>query len=280
MSYEKKKKQFQPVKILLVLAIIFPIVLIIIATTLGRKELSLPHRIEFEVVGMVQSGLSNSMGFFDDIWDHYISLVGVSRENERLKEEIISLKGLNAQYREAAATNVRLSKLLDLEQTFNNSPVLTAQIIGRDPSLWFKTLTINKGSSSGIKKGMPVVTLEGVVGQIINLSPHFSKVLLTTDPNSAIDALVQKNRTQGIIKGDGQGYNLHYVLKNSQISSKDQIVTSGMGGVFPKGLTIGEVSEVLKSRRGMFQKIKVEPAVNFRTLEYVTIILKTDSLAE
>lgn len=279
MAYEKKKKKQRPVKVLLLLAVLIPLVLTVVASTIGRKDLTLPHRLSLEVLGSVQYSIVRTLDFFENIWDHYLNLVNVSKENERLKAEVKKQMALNAEYREAAATNARLTKLLELERTFD-APMLTAQIIGRDPSLWFKTLTVSKGSSAGITKGMPVLTLEGVVGQVSNVSPHYAKILLATDPNSAIDAIVQKNRTQGLIKGDGKNFLLHYVLKNSVINKKDHIITSGMGGIFPKGLPVGIVSEVIKSRRGMFQKIKVKPAVDFHSLEYVTIILKTDALAE
>ncbi len=279
MAYDKKKQKIKPIKVILLLVVFLPFVLTIIATTIGRKEFTLPHRLGFEVVGTAQSGINETVGFFDDIWSHYLYLVGVSKENDRLREDINKHKAINAKYREAAATNIRLSKLLDLENSLG-VPAVTATIVSRDPSLWFKTLTINKGSISGIIKGMPAVTLEGVVGQVTNVSPHFAKILLATDPNSAIDAIIQKNRVQGIIKGEGNGYGLHYVLKNNVINKDDHIITSGMGGVFPKALPIGKVSELIKSKRGMFLKIKVQPLVDFRKLEYVTIILKTDSLTD
>ncbi|MCK5322828.1 MAG: rod shape-determining protein MreC, partial [Desulfobulbaceae bacterium] len=145
----------------------------------------------------------------------------------------------------------------------------------------FRTVVINRGTSLGVKKGMPVVTDAGVTGQVMNTSPHYSKILLANDPNSAIDVLVQKSRVQGIIKGAGrEGYRMHYVLKNSEVNKGDQIVTSGLGGVFPKGLQVGTVTKTVKDRRGMFQKIFVEPSVDFSKLEYLVIILKKDSLAE
>lgn len=279
MGFEKKKQKPQPLKLFLIMAVLVPLVLIIIATTIGRKELSLPHRLALEILGLTNSAATHSANFIGGIWGSYINLVGVKKENERLVEEIGRYKALNAKYREAEATNIRLSKLLELEQSFD-TPVLTAQIVGRDPSLWFKTLTINKGSSAGVERGMPVVTLEGVVGQVSNVSPNYAKILLTTDPNSAIDALVQKNRAQGIIKGDGHNYQLHYVLKKFEVAVGDEIVTSGMGGIFPGGLAIGTIEEVAESKRGMFHRIKVLPSVDFRQLEYVTILLKTDTLAE
>lgn len=279
MAYEKKKKKYHPIKIIAILALIIPVVFTVIASTLGRTDFNLPHKLTLEVLGPVQGVFSSSVNFCKGIWGHYVDLVAVSKENERLLLELQRVRALNLAFREAAATNVSLSKILELEESFEPLTV-TARIVGRDPALWFKTLTINKGSSSGIQKGMPVVTVEGVVGQVNNTSPDYAKVMLSIDPNSAIDALVQHNRVQGIIKGNGRGYSLHYVLKNNEVNAGDQIITSGMGGTFPKGLAIGTVADVVNSRRGMFQKIQVQPAVDFRKLEYVTIVLQKIPLTE
>lgn len=278
MAYERRKKKPNPLNRILLWVGLIGLTLIAIFTTVGRKDFGLSHRLSFEALGSTQVIFTKATQFVSGFWRHYLDLVGVSQENERLQQEIKRYVALNAEYREAMATNVRLSQLLDLKQNFDE-PVLTAHVIGRDPALWFKTMTIDRGISAGVKKGMPVVTVEGVVGQVINVSPSYSKVLLATDPNSAIDAIIQSNRALGIIKGDGQGYRLDYVLKDSAVANDDLIVTSGMGGVFPKGLLIGQVVDVGKDKRGMFHTIKVRPAVDFRELEFVTIILQASPLA-
>jgi len=279
MAYERRKKKSNPLNRILLWVSLIGLALIAIVTTVGRKEFGLSHRLTFEALGGTQVVFTRATQGVSGIWRHYLDLVGVSQENERLQQEIKRYVALNAEYREAVATNVRLSQLLDLKQNFDE-PVLAAHVIGRDPALWFKTMTIDKGISAGVKKGMPVVTVEGVVGQVINVSPRYAKVLLATDPNSAIDAIIQSNRALGIIKGDGQGYRLDYVLKDSAVVKGDLIITSGMGGVFPKGLLIGQVVDVGNDKRGMFHTITVRPAVDFRELEYVTIILKASSLAD
>ncbi len=280
MAYERRKKQPNPISRILLFVILIALALIAIITTVGRKEFGLSHRLAFEALGPTQVVFTRATQFVSGIWHHYLDLVGVSEENDRLKQEIKRYVALNAEYREAVATNVRLNQLLDLAQNFEE-PVLTAHVIGRDPSLWFKTMTIDKGISAGVEKGMPVVTVEGVVGQVINVSPQYAKVLLATDPNSAIDAIIQSNRALGIIKGDGQeGYRLDYVLKDKTVAQDDLVITSGMGGVFPKGLLIGKILEVGKDKRGMFHTITVRPAVDYRELEYVTIILHASSLAD
>lgn len=279
MAYERRKKKSNPVKRFFLVATLAALAVTAVVTTVGRKEFGLSHRLVFEALGPVQSVFARATEAVTGLWRHYLDLVGVSEENDRLRKEIKRYIAINAEYREAVATNVRLNQLLDLAHSLEQ-PVLTAHVIGRDPALWFKTITIDKGISSGVEKGMPVVTVEGVVGQVINVSPRFAKVLLATDPNSAVDAILQTSRALGIVKGNGQGYRMDYVLREKEVAKDDLVVTSGMGGVFPKGLLVGRVSEVGKDKRGMFHTITVQPAVDFRELEYVTIILKANSLAE
>lgn len=275
----KKNKKSRQIKIFFLFGSILTFILILIASTVGRQELNGPQRLALDLIGKGQYVMIRLTGGITGIWTNYVGLLHVRDENTRLREELDSFKATNIKYREAVATNVRLSKLLQLKDSLP-PPTLTAQIVGRDPSLWFRTIIIDRGSSEGVEKGMPVVTVEGVVGQILDTSPNYSKVLLANDPNSAIDVLVQKNRVQGILKGNGSsGFNLLYVLKNADVEKGDAIVTSGLGDIFPKGLPVGKVSEVTKSKRGMFQKIDIEPAVDFSQLEYLIIIMHESSLA-
>jgi rod shape-determining protein MreC len=208
-----------------------------------------------------------------------VALWGVREENQRLRIDLQRAQADLVKYREAMANNVRLEKLLNLKNELD-APFITAQIVGRDPSQWFNTVIINQGTSDGVQMDMPVVSAEGVVGQVRNASPHFAKILLANDPNSAIDVLLQESRVQGIVKGNGKGFDLQYVLKNNEVNVGDTVLTSGMGGVFPKGLPLGTVEKVVRNRRGMFQQIEVTPAVNFEQLEYLVIILQEKSLAE
>ena len=276
---KKRGKHARQARTLLLFGLVFILVLIVIVSSLGRREFNLLHRLGLEAVGGVQSVSSGIGGYLSGTLADYRELIGVREENRRLREELRHYQAATTQYREAVATNVRLEKLLELKERLPE-PTITARIIGRDPSLWFKTLTIDRGSSDGVERGMPAVTVEGIVGQVINTSPNFAKILLANDPNSAVDVIVQKNRVQGIIKGDGESFVLHYVLRNSDVEKGDHIITSGLGGVFPKGLQVGQVVEVVRSQRGMFQTVLVASAVDFSRLEHLIIIMKKSPLAE
>jgi rod shape-determining protein MreC len=244
----------------------------------GQREFSVPHKIGLELIGPIQTAVSKVTSYGNSIWQKYVGLLDVRKENEMLRQELQQYKTANIEFREALATNVRLRNLLELKESLP-PPTLTAEIVGKDPSLWFRTFTINRGNSDGVEKGMPVVTVEGVVGQVLTSSPNYSKVLLATDPNSAIDVLTQKTRVHGIVKGTGSDtFRLHYVLKSAEVEKGDLVLTSGLGGIFPKGLPVGTVLDIKETRRGMFQQIKIEPLVDFSQLEYLIVIMKKSSL--
>lgn len=279
-TVRKRSKRAQHIKGFLLFGSLLTFILILLVSTVGRQEFGSSHKFLLEFIGPVQSATTHVSTYFRDLWLDYLALCDIREENKKLERKLQEAKAINNQYREAVATNVRLRKLLEFKESLP-PPTLTAEIVGQDPSLWYRTVIINRGSSDGVQKGMPAVTVEGVVGQVLNTSPNYAKILLATDPNSAIDVLVQRTRVRGIIKGSGDNaYQLHYVLKNSDVKKDDPVVTSELGGVFPKGLLVGFVSSVFQDRRGMFQQIEIEPVVDFSKLENLIIIMKKSSLLE
>ena len=218
------------------------------------------------------------MRFIRDIWSHYFFLVTAAKENEKYKKVLSQANAKNIQHEELKLANVRLRGLLNFQTTMTDK-VLPAEVVGKDPSPWFKTIIIDKGQDYGIEKGMAVVIPEGVAGQVTDVLPHYSKVLLIIDNNSAVDALVQRARARGIIKGgaaEGGAADrclFKYVLRKHDIVVGDTVVASGLDGVFPKGLAIGHVSSVVKPSSGIFQEVTVTPYVDFEKLEEVLIVL-------
>ncbi|HCC54729.1 MAG TPA: rod shape-determining protein MreC [Desulfobulbaceae bacterium] len=275
----KKNKRVRQIKLFVFFSLLLTLLIILIVSTVGRQEFNAPHKLALEIIGTAQYGMTWITKSVKNGWRNYTLLVNVREENVRLREELQKHKAANNKYREAAATNIRLTKLLAIKEAIP-TPTLTAEIIGMDPSQWFKTMIIDRGSNDGVQIGMPVITVEGAVGQVTNTSPNYAKILLATDPNSALDGLVQTTRVQGIIKGGGSVFHMEYVLKNNEVLKGDRIITSGLGGVFPKGVPIGTVSKVEKSGRGMFQKIEIEPAADFSQLEHLIIVMRKDPLAK
>lgn len=208
------------------------------------------------------------------IWSDYVDLVEVRKENKQLREAVKSLNSRIVEGREAALENNRLRGLLDLKGV-NKAPSVAASVIGEDSSPWFKTLVINRGAADGVQEGMPVMAANGVVGQVIKVAAGSSRVLLLTDHASGIAAVVQRSRARGVVKGKGGGLcSLEFSLREEDVKVGDVVVTSGMGGVFPKGLVVGEVTMVKKGEYGIFQTIDVRPAVNMAKLEEVLVLMQ------
>jgi rod shape-determining protein MreC len=225
------------------------------------------------IVGPFQKLVSVTMDRVNDIWKHYFFLISVARENDELKKALGVAAEKENRCAEIEISNDRLRSLLNFHKSYT-SDVLAAEVIGKDPSSWFKTIVIDKGETDGVERGDPVVVPEGIAGQIMEVAKNYSKVLLIIDRNCAVDALVQRTRARGVIKGESTNQcTLEYVLQKNEVSTGDTIVSSGLDGVYPKGLRIGEVSEVNKGSSGIFQEVIVTPYVDFEKLEEVLVIV-------
>ncbi|WP_243371996.1 rod shape-determining protein MreC [Geotalea sp. SG265] len=213
-------------------------------------------------------------GFFYGLWSDYLDLVNVRRENKELRRIIKIYDARETASREALAANERLKKLLELKSA-TQVPSLAAGVIGEDGSPWFKTLVIDRGAADGLQEGMPVVAVDGVIGRVVKVAANSSRVLLLTDHASGIAAIVQRSRARGVVKGAGDGRcSLEFSLRDEDVKVGDVIVTSGIGGVFPKGIKVGEVTMVKKGAYGIFQTVEVRPTVNISRLEEVLILLQ------
>lgn len=231
-----------------------------------------PGRIAIALVAPFQKIITGTRHFFGDIWEHYFALVSAAEENRRLHSELQKAQAMNFRHHETLQANARLRELLSLGQDVQR-PVIAAQVVGKDPSPWFQTVLVDKGRQDGVAKGQPVINPQGVVGMVVEVTGHYAKVMLITDPNSAVDAIVQKNRARGIIKGGTAGYCvLNYVLRKHDVAMGDAVISSGMDRVFPKGTPIGRVASIVKREAGIFQNVTVTPFVDFERLEEVLIV--------
>jgi rod shape-determining protein MreC len=210
--------------------------------------------------------------FFENIWDRYIRLVATHDENRILREDIRTLNQRVLEGNEALLANDRLKKLLDMKKDVK-APTVSASVIGEDATSWFKTLIINRGSSSGIREGMAVISADGVVGQTVKVSSSTSRVLLLTDHASGIAATIQRSRARGVVKGKAEMLcTLEFTTREEDVKVGDMVITSGIGGVFLKGLPIGEVTMVKRGEYGIFQTVSIRPVVNLPHLEEVLIV--------
>jgi rod shape-determining protein MreC len=227
-----------------------------------------------EIVSPAQNALHRTVVGVEHVWEKYFGLVNVYEENKKLRAELESLRMENARYHEMMATHNRLQDLLQFKEK-TGWQMIAAQVIGRDPTGWFKSVIIDKGENSGLKVNMPVVNSEGIVGRLVSVSPNYSKVLLIIDQNSAVDSLNQATRDQGILKGASTKIcKLDYLLKTSRMAPGDTIITSGLGRVFPKGLPVGRVISVEDRPGALFKNVQVQPMVDFSRLEEVLVIVE------
>lgn len=254
--------------------------LFVISSNLGRRRSWNPaEQLIVEIVAPIQDFIKETVRVTEELWLKYFGLINAHNENIHLKGEIDALRMENSRYRELLATHQRLQKLLQFKQT-TGQPVLAAQVIGRDPTGWFRSVIIDKGQRAGLKINMPVVNAKGVVGRLVSVSHNYANVLLVIDQNSAVDSIVQRSRDNGIVKGlSSKVCSLDYVLKTSDVVIGDMVVTSGLGRVFPKGIPVGEVIEVKDLPGELFKDVKVRPMVDFSKLEELLVVLKEDPLA-
>lgn len=271
-NVKKAQSRFVTARQLVLCGVLLVIALVLLGSTVGG-QFGVVQQMIMQGLGPVQSGASKMMGFWRVLSGDYFALWNIRDDNKQLQLKIADYQRQLDQLREAYARNRYLENELAFKKE-ENFPALTARVVSKDPSFWFQTLIVDRGKSDGVIKGMVARTSLGVVGQVIQVSDNYAKILLTNAPSSAIDAMIQKNRVRGILKGAGdKGYVLYYVLKNAEVEVGDRVVTAGVGGVFPSGIPLGTVSAVRSKRRGMFQEIEVAPIVDFGRLEMVFIDL-------
>lgn len=211
------------------------------------------------------------------IWTDYIYLVDLKEENERLRFELQRLRAENNLYLETVQEVRRLRQMIGFTETFSGE-LKAARVVARGPSEQFRVVSLRVDAGDDIvSKGMSVVTFDGLVGQISRSVGKYSDVLLTVDRKSQVPVVVQRNGAQGILRGSGEidryTCDVEYLLRSDEVREGDQLFTSGAGGKFPPGILAGRIVSVERGNLGLFQKVVVEPAVNFSRLKEVFVIL-------
>jgi rod shape-determining protein MreC len=253
-------------------------VLLLLSSTSGlRQQWNPAEQLIVEITAPFQKLIKLTINLTKDFWLNYFYLIDVRHENSRLKQDINSLRRDNSRYKELLATHERLRKLLQFKEVIRR-PVIAAQVIGQDPTGWFKSIIIDKGKRAGLKWDMPVVNASGVVGRIVSISTDYAKVLLIIDQNSAVDCLTQQSRDRGMVKGlTTDVCKMDYMAKSSDAVVGEMVITSGLGGIFPKGLPVGRISRVKEIYGDFFKEIEVMPSVDFSKLEEVLVIQTANS---
>ncbi len=184
-------------------------------------------------------------------------------ENEVLRQQVRALG-------EAGRENLRLTQKLNLTGR-TGFKTLGARVIGRDASNWWKSLQIDRGSNDGVRENLAVLNADGLIGKVVKVTRGEARVLLITDSSCKVSALLQDSREPGVVAGS----QMTYVDRNAKINPGENVITSGRGGIFPPGILIGTVVKAeLNQQTGMYQDVEIKPAVDFRRLEEVVVILE------
>lgn len=230
------------------------------------------RRLVLEAAWPLESLKNRSLKALRESWDRYLFLIGLEAENRKLRNENHLLENQLVQYREGYLEALRLRKILKLQEQFDATPVI-AEVIDREQAPLFKSMLINKGTAHGLKVGLPVVSDQGIAGRITECSWHVSRIMLIVDVNSNVSVLLQRSRTHGVLQGVGAaGCRLKYVAKTEEVNVGDTVISSGLGGIFPKGIILGVVAAVDKKEGGFFQRVDVQPSVDFSKLEEVAVL--------
>ena len=220
----------------------------------------------------LQIGAQATVAKLKEIHHRYGTFRGLASENERLRGRITELEAERNRLLEVEATSLRLRDLLELRSQLPAGSV-TAAVIGNSASTWFHSFVLDKGSADGVLKGMAVVSLVGVVGQVVAVTSRSAKVLLMTDPHSGVDVIVQRSRARGIVSGSlDSAPILKYAKRSEDIQEGDRLITSGLDGIFPKGLLVGTITKVRKKTFGLFQYVEVALAVDPSRIEEVLVV--------
>jgi len=234
-----------------------------------------------DVISVPQNLFSKVTRVIGRFWFSLTQVGYLQGENRRLREEVARLNTRLSELQEQKIINERLRELLKFSSDISGERI-TAEVIGKDPSNWFRNIIVNKGSADGVAQNMPVVSHQGLVGRVVKVSAHTAHIMSIIDHTSSVGAIVQRSRDEGVIIGKSYGFlcEMKYLSSRAQVKKDDIIISSGIGGIFPKGLIIGDVMKVTKDNMGLMQKVEVKPRVDFAKLEEVLIIKASDHTAE
>ena len=221
----------------------------------------------------VQEAATATFGGVDHFFGGFRDAADWRQKFEERQALIDQLLVDNTQLREKEKENETLREMLSFKQANQNYQLLASDVIGRDPNPLLHFVLIDRGSNDGVARGMPVVTARGLVGQVSETYLRSSKVLLITDLASSVNALAQETRTTGVVQGDvSGGLLMRFIQQGEKIEKSNIILTSGLGGKFPKRLVIGQVQVVRALDVELFQSAEIRPSVDFHTLESVMVI--------
>lgn len=245
-----------------------------------RPYLTLVEALLRDAVAPLQNGVTVITRKITGLSYLIISQQQLLEQIESLREEVNRLSAENHQLEEYRLENVRLRKLLGFaERNQDRYQVLPARVIGRDTKNVFSTLTLDVGTRHGVQRNMTVITHQGLVGRVVAVTANTAEVLTLLDQESAVGALLQASRYPGVVEvmpGKTSLLQMIHLPHDTPVRSNQVVITSGMGGLFPKGLRIGYVVDTVLEANGLMKKAIVEPFVDFNRLEEVLVLLTVE----
>jgi len=257
------------------LIVVLALTLILAWLVLDQAGQPNPIRDTFsQLVAPIQFVVTRVTGPIGQAIDGVVHLGSLQSQNDALRSENVELRNQILSLQEAQQENEALRRQLNYKSSVPSFQLLSAEVIGLDPSNLLQYLIIDRGADDGVQQGMPVLAAEGLVGRIGEVSKISAQVMLITDVSSSISALIQRSRATGLVQGyPGGQLRMRYIPQGDTVEMGDIVFTSGLGGNLPKRLVIGQVARVYKSDVEMFQEADIVPAVNLRDLESVMVLL-------
>jgi rod shape-determining protein MreC len=240
----------------------------------GGRELPAWAGAIMDVAAPVQKAVAMPFEAVRNVWDRYVAVLDAERDNEQLRSEVERLAEENLQLREGLVASGRLQRVARMRERYE-IPMLPGELVGVDASPWFRSVLVDRGRDVGVRSGMPVISEQGLVGLVTATSRRSAKATLVLDRQTAIDGVIQRSRSRGIVRGRGSDeLEFEFVARGSDVHVNDLVITSGLGGVYPKGLYIGRISDVSDPGEQLLQTATIRPAVDFGRLEQVFVMLR------
>jgi rod shape-determining protein MreC len=247
-------------------------IVLVSAQVTSKSGMPVLQAVAFGLVAEVQRVGSALVGGVTSLWGGYFDLRGLRDENEQLRQQLAEARILLQQERALASRSEQLEALLGLKKE-SELETIAAEVIAAAATPEFRTVTIDRGTQAGLRPDMAVLAPGGVVGRVITPGARAAKIQLLIDRNAAAGALIERTRVQGVAVGQGDtSLRLEFVPSTADLEVGDTVVTSGIDGIYPKGFLIGRVDRVERGRSG-FRLIRIQPAVDFTTLEEVLVVL-------
>jgi len=275
MSFFRKKRLF-----ILLIGIIILVVLIGYSLR-DRDQLTTAEQFVSDTVGWAQSTIYTPVNFFTDLFTNIADIKKTYQENQLLKEKLSEYKTLIYEVQELKKENEELRDSIEVTDSIRDYNSIQATVISRSPERWIDQVTINKGEQAGVKKNMAVITAEGMVGKVQSTSKFTSTVQLLTgfDQNSRISASISREKGENIVglieEYDEESHSLMFKIideSNKDLKEDELVVSSGLGGVFPAGLPIGKVKEVIPDQYGLTQTALIEPSADMYDINHVIVV--------